>query len=1178
MSTPNPPTGSAFSLNDKYLLEKGSIILSGIQALIRLPIDQHRADQRQGLNTATFISGYRGSPLGGIDISLLRMPEMLKQFQINFTAAVNEDLGATAVFGSQFANFYPDAKYEGVLGMWYGKGPGVDRSGDIFKHANFAGTGRNGGVLAICGDDPTAKSSTIPHQSEYALMDAYMPVLYPGSVQDIIDMGLYGFALSRYCGLWVGFKIVTDVADSFATATVSPDRVSINIPKYEYEGKIWQHQASPNLLTPYSLGLEKTLVYPRTEAVRQFAAVNPLNKIWVNPTQAWLGLISAGKNYYDLRHTLNQLGLDDEALRARGIRILKLGMSYPLEPHIIKQFSKGLEEIWVIEEKRPFIEDQLKALIYHLPDRPMVIGKQDEYGKGFVPRDAELDADRLLPILYKRLKQKLPKDILGERHELLLQLAQKPVERFSVMRRPHYCSGCPHNISTLQVPEGSSVGGGIGCHGMAIRLSHTEGITQMGGEGAQWVGMAPFTHRAHLFQNIGDGTFFHSGSLAIRQAISAGTNVTYKLLYNAAVGMTGGQHADGSIPVPELTRLLAAEGVKYIIVTTDQPNKYPGQAQWADSSMMEIWHRDKIIEAQEKLRDIAGVTVLIHDQECAAELRRMRRRGKVAEPPMRVFINEAVCEGCGDCGRKSNCLSVVPVETEFGRKTQIHQASCNKDYSCLKGDCPAFVSVIPEVMAQKQRKALSQIRADLPAPDSVDSAHIYMVGIGGTGVVTVNQILGTAAMLEGKVVKALDQTGLSQKGGSVTSHLKIYAQHLETSSKVAVGEADTYIAFDILAATMPKNLKHAQAGKTIAIVSTSKVATGEMVTNTQANFPQLEKLQQTIDAQTRKQVNVYLDAQSLSEQLFGSHIQANMLLIGTAFQSACLPLSAESIEQAIRLNGVSVEKNIQAFRVGRKAVLDPEWAERLQQPQQSVVKLQPETLEKLSGTLNFQGLDQASEILRHLIGIRISELIAYQNRAYAQTYVDFVAKVWKKEQAFSADNSSIAEAVARYLFKLMAYKDEYEVARLHLKPSTNRMLEATFGKGAKVSYWLHPPILRAMGWQKKMTLGAWFQPGLKLLRWMKFLRGTVFDLFGYAAVRKTEVRLISEYKSLIEDALDRLEELNYEHIVALAEAPDIIRGYEEVKMENVASYRMQVALLQQKIKRGERSDLLFLQK
>lgn len=1161
MADSSTSSNGQFSLDEKYTLEKGAIIMSGIQALIRLPLDQHRSDKRQNLNTATLISGYRGSPLGGVDISLSLIPEMLQEHHVRFMPGVNEELAATAIMGSQLANWYPNPKYDGVLGMWYGKGPGVDRSGDAFKHANFAGTETNGGVLALCGDDPICKSSTLPHQSEYALYDARIPVLYPGSVQDILDLGLYGFALSRYTGLWVGMKIATDLADSFGTAQVSPDRISISLPNYEYKGKPWKHEVSPRLYGHFSLQMEKTLVYPRAEATRQFARINPINQIRVNPSDAWFGLVSAGKNYYDLRHALDQLGLDDKELSARGIRILKLGMTYPLEPEIIREFSKGLEEILVVEEKRPFIEDQLKSLIYNLPDRPVVVGKQDENGHELIPGDGELDADRLLPTLYKRLTRKLSPDVLGGRFDLLPKLNPEPMGENELFRSSFYCSGCPHNTSTVQVPEGSLAASGTGCSGLALGYPHTEGLTQMGGEGIQWAGAAPFSNTPHMFQNVGDGTFFHSGSLAIRHAVSADTKITFKLLYNAAVGMTGGQHADGSVPVPEVTRMLEAQGVTHIIVTAEDPDKYPKDAKWANSSILEIWHRDRIVEAQEKLKEMPGVTILIHDQGCAANLRRMRKRGKAVEPEQRIFINEAVCEGCGDCGKKSNCLSVVPVETEFGRKTQIHQSSCNKDYSCLRGDCPAFLTVIPQKKLQNSHKPLPQISADLPSVNCRfgESANIYMIGIGGTGVVTVNQILGTAALLDGKSVKGLDVTGVSQKGGSVTSHLKIYAQEPETSAKLASGEADVYIAFDILAAAQPQNLKYGHKGKTVGIVSTSKIATGEMVVIKNAQFPQLDGLRKKIEDHSSENDNVYVDAQSLSQQLFGSHMPANLLLIGAAYQAGCMPLSAESIERAIHINGVAIDKNIQAFRAGRKAMLDSKWVDSLLVHREGSIKYEPIDIDKLSSSISLNGLHKAPEDILKLMAIRVPELIDYQDRLYAQEYADFIYKVWKKDKAVVSGQTPLTEAVARYLYKLMAYKDEYEVARLHLKVTADQALEETFGKEVKVSYLLHPPILRAMGWKKKMKLGQWFRPFMRMLKWMKFLRGTPFDIFGYAAVRRTERSLIQEYKAQIETVLGKLDNTNYMHAIQLAELPDVILGYEEIKMDNVESYRKQTA-------------------
>ncbi len=777
-----------------------------------------------------------------------------------FISGVNEDLGATAVYGSQLANYFPQAKYDGVLGVWYGKGPGIDRTGDIFKHANFAGTGQHGGVLALGGDDPLSKSSTLPTHSEVAFYDAQFPVLFPGNVQEILDLGRLGFELSRYSGLWVGFKIVTNVADEIGTAQVGPGRIAIVDPGFQYEGKPWRHTQNPLLLPPYGLDMEREIHYGRLEAAKVFAAANGINRITLDTPDAWLGIAAPGKAYYDLREALGELGLDEAALRHHGIRLLKVGMLFPMEPGIVRHFARGLEEILVVEEKRSFVEMFVRDVLYNDAVHPRVIGKRDEQGRPLVPAHGELDADRIAQIVATRLEKRLQLESITARVALLEALRERPAP-LTLARQAYFCSGCPHNRST-EVPEGSTAAAGIGCHGMALTMPErrTAGVTHMGGEGAQWVGMAPFTNTPHMFQNLGDGTFFHSGSLAIRQAIAAGTNVTYKILYNSAVAMTGGQDAAGAMPVPDLTRMLEAEGAKRILVMTDEPDKYGADARWAQG--VEVWHRDRLDEAQRMLRDTPGVTVLVYDQRCAAEKRRLRKRGKLPDPAMRVVINEAVCEGCGDCGVKSNCLSVQPVETEFGRKTQIHQSSCNKDYSCLRGDCPSFLTVVPLGPPRKKARKTFTVDRELtePALRVPRDANVFMMGIGGTGVVTVNQVLGTAALLDGKHLRGLDQTGLSQKGGPVVSHLKITERPEELSNKIAAGAADCYLGFDVLVATVPSNLDHARTDKTIAVVSTSQVPTGAMVTHTDVHFPESGGLRISIDRVTRKDENVYLDA------------------------------------------------------------------------------------------------------------------------------------------------------------------------------------------------------------------------------------------------------------------------------------------------------------------------------
>ncbi|HEX3177132.1 MAG TPA: indolepyruvate ferredoxin oxidoreductase family protein [Methylomirabilota bacterium] len=1148
----------SFTLDAKYRKEDGTIFLSGIQALVRLPLDQHRADRRRGVRTATLVSGYRGSPLGGLDLTLERNPKLLAEHNVVFISGVNEDLGATAIYGAQLANMFPKPKYDGVLGMWYGKGPGVDRTGDIFKHANYAGLGRWGGVLALGGDDPLSKSSTLPTHSEVAFYDAFFPTLFPGSVQEILDLGRYGFEMSRYSGLWVGFKIVTNVADEIGTAEVHPDRVVIRDPGFTWEGKPWRPTQNPMLLPPYGLELEREIHYGRLEAAKAFAAAHPLNRITVPSPNAWLGIAAPGKTYYDLREALRELGLDDAGLARYGIRLLKIGLLWPMEQGIVKEFAHGLEELFVVEEKRAFVETFIRDVLYNQAERPRIVGKQDEHGRPLVPANGELDADKLALLLASRLERKIQLSSVTARVALLETLRERPAP-LTLARQPFFCSGCPHNRSTV-VPEGSMAGGGIGCHGMALAMPerHTVGTTHMGGEGVQWVGMAPFSGLTHMFQNLGDGTFFHSGSLAIRQAVAAGTNVTFKILYNSAVAMTGGQDAAGAMPVPDMTRLLEAEGVKRIIVTTDDPGKYGRGVAWGRGT--EVWHRDRLMDAQMLLRDTPGVTVLIHDQRCAAEKRRLRKRGKLEDPALRVFINESVCEGCGDCGVKSNCLSVQPVDTEFGRKTQIHQSSCNKDYSCLRGDCPSFVTVVPKGAPRKKERRVFTVDRPLPEPAVrvPGSASVFMMGIGGTGVVTVNQILGTAALLDGKHVRGLDQTGLSQKGGPVVSHLKIFERPEEVSAKVAAGGADCYLGFDVLVATSPQNLDHARSDKTIAVVSTSQVPTGAMVTKTDVHFPDAAGLLTSINRCTRKDENAFVDALGLAETLFDDHMAANLIVLGAAYQAGAIPVAAAAIERAIELNGVSVAMNTQAFRAGRLVVADPTWAGTLTRRRVGALDVTAPLSAESRALVDGVG---AEGELRRLLEVRVPELIAYQDAAYARRYVDVVRRVLAAERAAAPGRTALSENVARYLFKLMAYKDEYEVARLHLQNDLGAALKDEYPEGVTVHYNLHPPLLRALGWQRKLRFGRWFDSVFRALYGMRGLRGGALDPFRWPEVRRVERALVGEYVALVDQALAGLSESSYDRAAKLAALPDLIRGYEDIKLANVRRFREEVRAL-----------------
>ena len=1150
------PSPSEFSLQDRYALERGRIVLSGMQALARLPMDQHRADKRRGLRIASLISGYRGSPLGGLDIILEQIPALLSEHHIRFMPAVNEELAATAILGSQTANLLPNPKYDGVLGIWYGKGPGVDRSGDAFKHANLTGVGRYGGVLALAGDDPSAKSSTIPSHSETALYDAFMPILYPGKVQDILDFGRLGFEMSRYCGLWVGFKIVTDVGDEYSSVEVDSDRIRILEPQFSPRGQAWRPTQNTALIAPHSLRLEKEVHEERLEAAKAFAKANKINQITAPTGDAWLGIIAAGKTYYDVRQALMDIGLDDDALEQAGVRLLKLGMIFPLEPELVHAFAAGLEEILVIEEKRSFIEMQCKDLLYATPNAPRIVGKKDEQGRPLVKADGELEADEIAAMLAGRLSARADVPLLERRR----QFDDSPISGAVPLlpRQPYFCSGCPHSRST-HVPAGSLAGAGIGCHTLAISMDRrTLGVTQMGGEGANWVGASHFSHINHMFQNLGDGTFAHSGSLAIRQAVAADTPITYKILYNSAVAMTGGQAADGLPPVPELTQMLHAEGVRKIIVVSSDPARFPPSTRWAPGT--EVWERERLEEAQLALREARGVTALIYDQECAANLRRKRKRGFAPDPALRIFINEAVCEGCGDCGVQSNCLSVQPVETEFGRKTQIHQSSCNKDYSCLDGNCPAFISVIPAGNGAAKAKKMYRVEQDLPEPIRrvEGDANILLMGIGGTGVVTANQIIGTAAVLDGFHIRSLDQTGLSQKGGAVVSNLKITAAAVDIASKIGRGAADAFLAFDVLTAADAKNLARAHPKRSVAIVSASQVPTGAMIRDPAVEFPPADHLLEIINRQTRAEANVFLDAIGLAETLFDNHMMANMILIGAAYQSGMMPMSAEAIEQAIGLNGIQVETNQNAFRVGRLAVAEPDWLASLELRRKGSVELQPQPSPPAQTLIDSVAVTGE---LKRLLAHRVPELMAYQNAAYASRYVADVKKVYDVEQAVCPGVTDLSEAVARYLFKLMAYKDEYEVARLNLKAEVRAALDEQFGGDASIHYHLHPPLMKAFGLRKKIKFGRWFDAVYHLLTRLKGLRGTPFDIFGYDHIRRVERALIEQYRQLVFSALEGLDADNYGRAVKLASLPDIIRGYDEVKLKNIERFWQEVEAL-----------------
>jgi len=1146
------------TLADKYALEQGTVFLSGIQALVRVLLDQHRADARAGLDTGTFVSGYQGSPLGGFDKEVQALGPLAAEHGIAFTPGLNEELAATAVYGSQLVNNLPGPRRDGVVGVWYGKNPGLDRAADALRHANFAGTSPTGGALALVGDDPSSKSSTLPSGAEATLAALNLPTFYPGTLQEVLDLGRHAIACSRVSGLWSALKVVTNVADAAGTAEVWPDRVVPVLPAVEYQGAPYRHTPSGHLLAPESMELERTLFGPRLELARQYGALNGLNPVTVPTRDAWLGIVAAGKTYYELVQALRELGLDQRELERAGIRLMKVGMLYPHDAETFRAFGRGLREVLVVEEKLPYLETALRDALYGTTDAPRILGKRDEDGGPLVPAESELDADVISLAVAGRIERHVRIDSVHARAHAIAdrRSASARPGALPLARTPFFCSGCPHNTSTAN-PEGTLVGAGIGCHTMILLnpegKGEITGITQMGGEGAQFVGMAPFTEAQHFVQNLGDGTFHHSGSLAIRFAAASNVNVTYKLLYNSTVAMTGGQDVIGQLTVPELTRWLALEGVKQVIVTTEDLERYRGVAL---DPIARVVGREHLEAAQAELAQVQGVTVLVHDQECAAERRRLRKRGKAPTPPQRIHINERVCEGCGDCGEKSACLSVLPIETEFGRKTQIHQASCNLDFSCVKGDCPSFLEIVPA--EGRAKKAWPAPPADLPEPVlrvPRDDFQLRMAGVGGTGVVTVSQILQMAALLDGKHAFGLDQTGLAQKGGPVTSDVRISRDRIEGSNKATIAGADLLLGFDILGAANPRNLLVGDAQRTVAVVSTTANPTAAMVLDTRVAFPAQRRNLAAVEKATRARDNLYLDAQALAQALFADHMPANLLLVGAAFQQGCLPLSADAIEHAIRLNGAAVDKSLAAFAWGRALVAHPERADELLAAPEPVASISGRAQEIVEAT-------GAEGELRRLLEIRVEDLLGYQGPKLARRYAADVTDVAREEARRGAPGeTAVAEAYARGLHKLLAYKDEYEVARLHLDAVEQAKLAGEFGPGAKVRFLLHPPLLRAMGVQHKIKLGRWFVPAFRVLRAGRRLRGTPLDLFGLPRVRRVERALPDEYRALVAGALEHLAPATHSQVAEIAGLPDMVRGYEDIKLRNVERFRARAAEL-----------------
>ncbi|MGW2476201.1 indolepyruvate ferredoxin oxidoreductase family protein [Streptomyces sp. NPDC001665] len=1136
-------------LSDRYTLQSGTMQLTGIQALARLAIDQHRRDTARGRAVSTFISGYEGSPLAGFDLELGRINELLTDNDVVFRPGLNEEAAATAIQGTQLLAGHDDATADGVLGIWYGKAPGLDRACDAIRHGNLMGADPKGGVVLMVGDDPAAKSSSVPCASETALADLQVPTLYPTDSQDIIRLGQHAVELSRASGLWTALKIVTNVADGS-----SPVRLDRPFDDPQLPSRAGLHEPTARLLQPVLGPLERDLVTSRIALAREYARLNGLNEIIGSSASDRVGIVAAGQTWQDTTAALKRLGLDPDDLGSSPVRMLRLGMVWPLEPSIVREFAAGLDEIIIIEEKRSFLETAVREVLYSNERPPVISGKTDPEGRELFPAYGELDLDTILARLGRRLgaMELVPEHALPELRRLTAPVGPGGRTQLPLAQRsPYFCSGCPHNTSTATTSgangEGVLVGAGIGCHAMVLLMDEEQvgqvtGLSQMGGEGLQWIGMAPFMKRKHYVQNLGDGTFDHSGSLAIRAAVSAGVNITYKVLYNSAVAMTGGQAAVGGMGVPQIVDVLLSERVSRIIVTTEDLRRY---RKVKLPRGVDVWDRSRFEEAMKALADTPGVTVLVHDQECATEKRRRRKRSASEGTQTRAVINERVCEGCGDCGRKSNCLSVYPVSTPLGRKTQIDQTTCNLDYSCLDGDCPAFMTV--EVPVGKiTRSPLDQLdAADLPTPlrdPYQTTAGVRIAGIGGTGVVTTSQIVATAGLLAGWNARSLDQTGLAQKGGAVVSDVILHRGDQSASNKIAAGTCDLYLACDILVAAEERNLKVAAPDRTRAVLSTSAVPTGRMVSDPSVPLPDAEVIANDI-AGAFYGDSVAMDARALSRRLFGDDQYANTILLGAGFQTGALPLPAASIEDAIRLNGVAVDRNIQAFRRGRQAVADPAG---------------------LAAAGDQQSRTQASPTPVDSARWRYEDLIAYQNRAYADRYQRVLDAVETAEERVPGGLGRLSDVVATNLYKLMAYKDEYEVARLSLAPEMTRKIEDQFGENVRANWRLHPPVLRALGMKNKLTLGPWFRFVFAALAAGSRLRGTALDPFGYAKVRRVERALVREYGDVISTLLEGLSPSNYDLAVEIAGLPDLIRGYEEIKLGNVVTYRAELNVLLRK--------------
>ena len=1146
-----PALDHEYTLDHKYTRFDGRIYLSGVQALVRLPLMQQMRDRAQGLNTGGFISGYRGSPLGGLDQALWKARKHLKASNVEFAPGLNEDLAATAVWGSQQLNLFPGAKVDGAFAMWYGKGPGVDRAGDVFKHGNAAGTSKHGGVLVLAGDDHACRSSTLPHQSEHEFISAMMPILNPAGVLDILDMGILGWALSRYSGRWVGFKTIAETVESSASVNVNPHQLNIVIPDIELP------PGGLNIRWPDPpLDQEMRLHQYAMQAAVAFARVNQIDKIVFDSPKARLGIVTTGKSYLDVLQALEYLGFDEAACRDVGIRVYKVGMTWPLEPEGIRNFAKGLEDIIVVEEKRSFIEAQMKEHMYNWDHvtRPSIVGKYDEEGVWVLPSINEMTPARIARLIAKRLGRFFTTERIKERLAFLTAKEKElALPRANFPRAAHFCSGCPHNTSTL-VPEGSRASGGIGCHYMVTWMDRkTDTFTQMGGEGTPWIGQAPFTDTKHIFQNLGDGTYFHSGSLAIRACVAAKVNITFKILYNDAVAMTGGQPVDGTLSVQDMARQVHAEGIKKLVLVSDDPEKWINVEGFPKGVALE--HRDDLDRVQRELREVPGVTVIIYEQTCAAEKRRRRKRKLAVDPAKRIFINQAVCEGCGDCGVVSNCVSLLPVETEVGRKRAIDQSGCNKDYSCVKGFCPSFVTVYDGAPKKRRGSSVDPGFNKLPAPAIRSKLeqpwNILVTGVGGTGVVTIGALVGMAAHLEGKGTTVLDQTGLAQKGGAVTCHVRIAKQPSDIHAvRIAAGEADLVIGCDVVVVNDYWALSKIRDDRTYAVINSYESMPGSFTRNPDMHFP----LQQMLDsiglALGHKNLDVF-NATEVATALLGDSIATNLFVLGYAWQKGLVPLSESALMRAIELNDAAVAMNKSAFNWGRMGAHDMPVVLKAAGliPDDTLKVLNSSAFPTATAVLFAKEpvVKSVDELIRH----REILLTEYQDSAYAARYRALIDQVRKAESQKLPGKTDLTAAVARYYAKLMAYKDEYEVARLYTSGDFEQQLKQTFEGDFKLGFNLAPPLLAkkdpVTGHLRKQEFGGWTLGAFKQLAKLKHLRGGKLDVFGKTQERRFERQLIVDYANAIGELTATLNSENHALAVEFAKLPELIRGYGHVK-------------------------------